>query len=131
MVDRYEYEQSDEYPQTLRIVKDPDGDYVLYTDYAALEAELEVEKANRIADVGVLKVKLAKAQARLTEQADEFAKLIQSLKLDVAARDGEIELLKHWHQTADLRAAEIVRLQSQIKRAQEIYPFLRDEGGGE
>ena len=86
----------------------------------ALRAEIEVEKANRIADVGVLKVKLAKAQARLTENADEYGRQIQSLHLDVAARDGEIERLKHWHNTADLRSAEIVRLRDVLKAVADI-----------
>jgi chromosome segregation ATPase len=53
---------------------DSEGHFVAYTDYEALdrrvkeleaEAELEVEKANRIADVGVLRMKLAKAEAEV------------------------------------------------------------------
>ena len=67
-----------------------------------------------------LRAENERLQARLTEQADEFAKLIQSLKLDVAERDGEIEGLKHWHQTADLRAAEIVRLREVLKAVADI-----------
>jgi len=100
------------------------------SDYAALEQrlkELEAERDNykssyfsAQAGCDALRAENERLQARLKENAESYSGLVAQLHRDVAERDGEIELLKHWHQTADLRAAEIVRLWEALKAVADI-----------